>query len=102
VGLWASAFLVLTSRQPHAWHHRMLSFKPLVFVGTFAYSIYLIHAPLLQLLWQYAYQPLVPHPLRMLLALVFPGVPLIVLASYGFFRFFERPFLRGRHKAAQK
>jgi peptidoglycan/LPS O-acetylase OafA/YrhL len=99
VGLWASCFLVLTSRQPHAWHHRLLSFKPLVFVGTFAYSIYLIHAPLLQLLWQYAFQPLVPHPTRMLLALLL-SIPLIVVASYLFYLLFERPFIRGRHKAA--
>ena len=100
VGLWASSFLVLTSRQPHAWHHRLLSFKPLVFVGTFAYSIYLIHAPLLQLFWQYAFQFLVPHPTRMLLALVLIGVPSILVASYVFFLLFELPFLHGRRKAA--
>ena len=98
VGLWASSFLVLTSRQTDAWHHRLLSFKPLVFVGTFAYSIYLIHAPLLQLLWQYAFPCLALHPTRMLLALLL-SLPFIVGASYLFYLLFERPFLRGRHKA---
>ncbi len=102
VGLWASAFLVLTSRQPDAWHHRALSFKPLVFVGTFAYSIYLIHAPLLQLLWQYAYQPLLPHPTWMMFAFLFPGLPVIIGTSYVFFLIFERPFLRGRRKPEKR
>ena len=32
--------------------HKLFSFRPLVIVGSFAYSIYLIHAPFIQLIWQ--------------------------------------------------
>ena len=41
----------------------LLSGRPLVFLGTFAYSIYLIHVPIQQLFWQYALRPLKLAPL---------------------------------------
>jgi len=99
VGLWAMSALIMTSVDRNAWHHKILSFRPLVFTGTFAYSIYLIHSPLLQILWQYVFAPLQPYPLRMLSALMFLGIPAIIGASYLFFLLFERPFVRKRKTA---
>ncbi|HZC05307.1 MAG TPA: acyltransferase [Ktedonobacterales bacterium] len=72
--------------------------RPLVWVGGFSYSVYLIHAPLIQLLWQYGLRPL-GFGLGMLptyLALVVTGVPLILAASWGFWYVCERPFLNSR------
>ena len=70
-----------------------ISWKPLVFVGTFAYSIYLIHAPLVQIAWQYGVNPLHLGSLMTFIILVVAGVPLILGLSYLFFLLCERPFL---------
>lgn len=76
----------------------LLSARPLVFVGTFAYSVYLVHAPLLQVVWQYGLHPL--HlgavPTFCLLALI--GGPLIVATAYVFFLTCERPFLNTKSR----
>ena len=94
VGMWSMAVLVTASRHEHGWTARFLGCRPLVFVGTFAYSVYLIHAPLLQVLWQGPFAPLQAQPLAMLAALTLLGTPLILGAAYAFFLVFERPFLR--------
>ncbi len=73
-----------------------LGWRPLVWIGGFSYSIYLIHAPLLQLLWQYGLHPLGLGDLPTYLALLLLGVPLIVAASWVFWYFCERPFLNTR------
>ena len=86
--------LVTASRHERGWTARFLGCKPLVFIGTFAYSVYLIHAPLLQVLWQGPFAPLQAQPLAMLAALTLLGTPLILSAAYVFFLVFERPFLR--------
>jgi peptidoglycan/LPS O-acetylase OafA/YrhL len=96
IGFLATSVIIMTSLNHSAWYHRLLSFPPLVFVGTFAYSIYLVHAPFLQLLWQYPYAPMQSQPLLMFGLLIFPGMPLIVSVSYLFFIFCERPFLNKR------
>ena len=100
VGVVASCGLTaIVSRPGRA--SRLLTTRPLVGVGTFAYSLYLIHAPLLQVVHQTLIFPL--HLTRggQFVALVGFGYPLIVLASYGFFRLFERPFLPRRRLAAE-
>jgi peptidoglycan/LPS O-acetylase OafA/YrhL len=101
VGLWAFALLVAASRQTGeraGWLGQTLGWRPLAFIGTFAYSIYLIHAPLIQLLWQYPFRALQGHHVLMTLVLFFPGVPIILAVSYVFFVCCERPF----HRAYQK
>jgi peptidoglycan/LPS O-acetylase OafA/YrhL len=70
-----------------------LSVKPLVFIGTFSYSIYLVHAPLLQIAWQYGVQPLHLSLVKGYLLTVVGGGSFIVAISYLFFLAFERPFL---------
>ncbi len=77
-----------------------LEWRPLVWIGGFSYSIYLIHAPLVQLLWQYGLHPLGLGDVATYLALLAAGLPLIVLASWGFFYVCERPFLNSRNSRA--
>ena len=99
VGVWACCLLIMTAAQDQNYFTRFFSWKPLVFVGTFAYSLYLIHAPLLQVLWQYPFASLQPNPRAMFVALTCVGIPLITGVAYGFFLLCERPFLlRGRQK----
>jgi peptidoglycan/LPS O-acetylase OafA/YrhL len=70
-----------------------LSLPLLTRIGTFSYSLYLIHFPLLQLIWRYAIFPqsMAAAPAFALLALV--GGPLVIFSSFLFFLVAERPFL---------
>jgi peptidoglycan/LPS O-acetylase OafA/YrhL len=92
-GCWALTALVLIAGDKLPILKRILSFKPLVFVGTFAYSIYLIHAPLIQLIWQYVINPFHLSEVRSYYFMVLLGTPLIILISYLFYILFERPFM---------
>ena len=100
VGLWAMTLLVAASPGQNVLLHRILSWKLLAFVGTFAYSIYLIHAPLLQILWQYVLLPMHLSGLKTLLLMCLVGTPIIIGLSYLFFLAFERPFLNSRRRVA--
>jgi GT2 family glycosyltransferase/peptidoglycan/LPS O-acetylase OafA/YrhL len=77
----------------------VLSWRPLVLVGGFSYSLYLIHAPLLQVVWQYGLHPLGLGASATFALLALVGVPAIVGASYLFFLAFELPFLSPAHRA---
>lgn len=99
MGLSVAALLILCGRGSNSSLRTLLSFKPLRWVGTFSYSLYLIHAPLIQLLWQYVIHPLhLSDPITFVL-LVSIGTPLIVGTAYVFYRLFERPFMRSRRLA---
>ena len=102
VGLWAMCLLlVIALRQSPGLNH-ILSFRPLVFIGTFAYSIYLIHAPLIQIVWQYLLEPLELSPLPSYLLLKTIAPPLALLCAYLFYLLCERPFVRAkRHQPAK-
>jgi peptidoglycan/LPS O-acetylase OafA/YrhL len=76
-----------------------LEWRPLVWIGGFSYSLYLIHAPLIQLLWQYGVHPLGLSDTLTYLALLLAGGPLIVVASWLFWYGCERPFLNSRPAA---
>lgn len=99
VGIMATALLVLSSRPTKSWLTHALAWRPLAFVGTFSYSLYLIHAPLLQVMWQYGLSPLGLSREAMLVSLLTLGLMLVLLAAYLFFRGFEAPFLRSAARA---
>lgn len=70
-----------------------LGSRPLSGIGAYSYSIYLIHAPLLWLVWHFLVARLSLAPtvrLGVLLAIV---TPVVLVASWAFYRVFERPFL---------
>ncbi|MBG6237259.1 peptidoglycan/LPS O-acetylase OafA/YrhL [Mycetocola sp. CAN_C7] len=71
-----------------------LGWRPLASVGAFSYSMYLVHAQLLQVFWQTVVDPLsLDRPAQLVLGWAL-GVPLIIAASYGFSLLAERPFVR--------
>jgi peptidoglycan/LPS O-acetylase OafA/YrhL len=96
VGLYIAWFLVMLAKGKLALIHRLLSWQPLVFTGTFAYSIYLMHAPLLQLIWQYVLPPLHLGLVPAVYFLILAGTSLIIGISYLFFLVAEQPFIRKR------
>lgn len=92
-GAIATAALVIAARTKANPLRRSLSLPVFTGIGEYSYSLYLIHAPLLQVVWQYGAALLFRDPLPRFLATVIGGVPLILLASQIFYRYCERPYV---------
>jgi len=101
-GLWAMALLICTSVDKENTLRKMLSHKVLAFVGVFSYSIYLIHAPFLQMFKQYLLPSLGEGNFLVFSILCFVAAPCIVGISYLFFIAFERPFLKKKAVARKE
>ena len=99
VGAWSVSLLLLCHHlqdSPRTWARKLtavINWRPLVLVGTFGYSLYLIHAPLLQVLWQYALPPLHLSPFATFAWLATWGTVIILAVSYLFFLTCEKPFM---------
>ncbi|MBW4695502.1 MAG: acyltransferase [Lyngbya sp. HA4199-MV5] len=78
----------------------LLESKWVVWLGTFSYSLYLIHLPLLGL----AELPLngIHSPVSKFLGLLLLGMPFALLGSYGFHLVFERPFMSDFSRSQRK
>ena len=97
VGVATAALLVATTRPGRRSRVRaLLGARAPAFLGTFAYSVYLIHAPLLQLVWQTLVGPVALPAGIAFVALAIVGVPLALGGAYVFYCVCERPFLRPR------
>jgi peptidoglycan/LPS O-acetylase OafA/YrhL len=100
VGIAATGVMVRMSLNPAGMGSRVLSTRSLSFMGTFAYSIYLVHAPLLQVFWNATHGWFAGKSPLLELGLTYAvGVPLIVAVAYGFFLVCERPFLFSKKRA---
>lgn len=69
---------------------RAFSWRPLAVVGTFSYSLYLIHAQVLQLFWQTFVRPFSLDRSDTLVVLWLAGVPASIAVSYGFYLLVEK------------
>jgi peptidoglycan/LPS O-acetylase OafA/YrhL len=78
---------------------KALESRPLAFVGSFSYSLYLIHAPLIQCVWQYLVHPLGVSRNAEFLLLFLIGTPLTLASAYVFYLACERPFLPSRSRS---
>ena len=93
-GLVSSALIIYCFKRELVYKKSVLfSWRPVVFLGSFAYSVYLFHAPLLQLLTQYALSPLHLSSYSSVLILMIPGTAVILGIIYVLFLFCELPFL---------
>ncbi len=70
---------------------RFLSCRLLAWVALFSYSLYLVHAPLLQVFWQLAIMPLHLSKDVQLAVIWLAGVPIMIVAAYLFYLIAERP-----------
>lgn len=97
-GLAAAALLVAASRPGVNRISSLLSQRPLVVIGGFAYSLYLIHLPLLGLCRRLIVRLPDASPEAAFALLLLGCGPLIVGAAYLFFPDCERPFLNSRRR----
>lgn len=91
-GTAVAAFLYRVVVAPGALPERILAWRPLVALGTFSYSLYLVHHPMQQVFWSLKPNVLV-SPRANLAYLLVVALPLIVAFSWAFSRAFERPFM---------
>jgi peptidoglycan/LPS O-acetylase OafA/YrhL len=70
----------------------VLDSRPLVFIGVFSYSLYLMHGPLLAVITQVLRSVGFNDDMFFVTILVV-GTPLVLLASYVFHLIFEKPFM---------
>ena len=101
MGVATALLLTITMADSHAQKYpltRFLSWRPLVAIGVFSYSLYLTHALTLHAIYLLVHTFARPSPPLMFLILVL-CIPLIVGFAYGFYLAFERPFLSGSAKA---
>lgn len=81
----------LNSDPPHQ-VMQIIEWRPLVRLGEFSYSLYLVHAPVLQLVWLGLYK-FWPWTISNV-TYVFISVPVCLGCSWLFHLAFERPFMR--------
>ncbi len=102
VGLAAVFLLIYCANSPSAsqqkstpWVMLFLTSKPCVSLGSFSYSLYLIHAPVLAIctiIIRRFHLPLTTE----VAPFVIVSVPLCLVAAYLFYQLFEKPFLAKR------
>ena len=74
---------------------RFLESRPLVAIGTFSYSLYLVHVPVLSWCHSLLVSPGL-SPTSVVLSLIVVGVGASIAVAYVFHLLFERPFLSQR------
>jgi peptidoglycan/LPS O-acetylase OafA/YrhL len=72
--------------------------RPLVYAGMMGYSIYLFHVPMLDLFAAVMHRSRLPHP-QWDVAYFLVGLPVVLVACYGFYMVVERHFLNSTRKA---
>lgn len=92
-GLAFASFLILLCRYETGQARRFLSSAPMVYIGTFAYSIYLIHRPILDMLEHWVINRLDLAAVPTLAIFSVLCVAVVLPVSRLFFWCFERPFL---------
>ena len=99
VGIASFSLLIATASFKSHPLNKILNWNPLVKIGGFSYSLYLIHVPLLQVFLQYICKPLQLSPSLEIYLVVFAGIPMIIAVSYIFFLVIEKPCLSRRGNA---
>jgi peptidoglycan/LPS O-acetylase OafA/YrhL len=97
-GLSVVLLLVLGAWNPNGPVARFFQLKWLLWMGAFSYSLYLMHHPIMQVL--FFYRPSwFTTPVRQTLYLSLFGIPVILILCWLYYLAFEKPFIS--RKAAQ-
>jgi peptidoglycan/LPS O-acetylase OafA/YrhL len=99
-GTSAAGALLVVATTRRSWRSVTLGSRPAVFLGSFSYSLYLVHAPALETLQRFVVRPLDLPALANFGVLLTLVLPVVLAFCYGFYRLFEKPFLERRDLAA--
>lgn len=107
VGVFGAFFLMICALTPQSdkkplWIIKALNWQPLVLVGTFSYSLYLIHPPLLQLISKFILIPMHFDVFTSTCIMIVISAPVSLFTAYLFFLLFEKPFLNSGKKKGEK
>jgi peptidoglycan/LPS O-acetylase OafA/YrhL len=84
----------------------ILGWKPLAWMGTFSYSLYLVHSyvQVLPARWLFAHNPSwkTLSSAKQAAIQIFVFAPLAIVFSYGFHLIFERPFMASYRQRAER
>jgi len=95
-GAVAALVVALTAAPADHPARRLLGWRPVAWVGLFSYSLYLTHAPVLQIIWQYGVRPLRLSPNAEFAATLFGATAASLAVAFLFHLLFERPFMNHR------
>lgn len=96
VGIATCGLLIAVAKKSEGKIGRALSWRPIARLGIFSYSLYLVHAPLLQVFWLLVVEPLNLGQGVALAVIWAIAVPAIVGLAYLFHIVAERPFMNTR------
>jgi peptidoglycan/LPS O-acetylase OafA/YrhL len=99
VGAWSASMLVLLRIDGLPLLNRVVSSKPAVALGKMGYSIYLLHAPLLQIVYQYGVKRLVTADALRAPVMLAGCAALTLLVAIPFHAVAEKPFHRLSRRA---
>lgn len=102
VAIVAMCLLIVCAHWPANLIAKFCSWRPVVGLGTFSYSLYLVHFPIQQLVWQYLVKPSGLGPVVTFSIMATIGTGMIVFVAYLFYLAFERPFTTQAYLAARK
>ena len=88
----AAACLIMAGCHGNKRLNAFLTSKPMLWIGAFSYSLYLIHLPVLQLVWQYAIRPFNLPDWTQFLTLLVVGTATAIGAAWLFYLLVERHF----------
>jgi peptidoglycan/LPS O-acetylase OafA/YrhL len=92
VGVVSMCLLITCGHWPRNPLSRIASSKPIVRIGKFSYSLYLVHFPVQQVLWKYIVLPMNLGKVMTFGVMATAGTAVILAFAYGFYLLFERPF----------
>lgn len=97
MGVAIVALLMAGVVRPTAPWTRWIGAKPLLWLGSFSYSLYLMHHPVLQVL--FVSRPEWASTVTRQIGFLAACLPIILAVCYGFYLVFEKPFIsRGKQK----
>lgn len=100
IGIVIASITFAMTLDPHALVPRLLSCRPLFWLGSMSYSLYLVHHPIQQVL--YFLRPASIQSNDAELGYLLLMLPVILATSWAFYHWFERPFARGNSDTAQE
>lgn len=99
IGIAAAAWMIAVIGRPQGLLACIFGWRPILILGTFSYSLYLMHHPILQ--WVHTSRPPGLDTLvRQFAWLGGIGIPVALLGCWLFFLAFERPFIGSARRRA--